>query len=174
MPVLTEKRGKAALYPSDDGAVVEMTGWGEGIVSPAELPINGGSCLVNGVTRRQIAGADGRELMYRSGIETMQGDDRPIGGDEASAGAKHEIGRIITRWRGVSHWQKVGESGERGVMGNGEAEAVMVERMDGWGVVIKHAGWAPERKKEGGYKEGTRERVVDEWADCDFTEKRRT
>jgi len=26
------------------------------------------------------------------------------------------------------------------------------------------------REKEGGYKEGTRERV-DEWADCDFTEK---
>jgi hypothetical protein len=29
MPILTGKRGKAALY-RDDAAVVEMSGWGEG------------------------------------------------------------------------------------------------------------------------------------------------
>jgi hypothetical protein len=39
---------------------VEMSGWGEGLVS--KLPIDEGSCLVdgpNGVTRRQITGLRG-------------------------------------------------------------------------------------------------------------------
>ena len=39
----------------------------------------------------------------------------------------------------------------------------------GWGVV-KHMEGRRQREKEGGYKEGTRERV-DGRADCDFTER---
>jgi len=57
MPVLTGKRGKAALDSTrrDDAAALEMSGWGERMVSRAadqRSTIDG----PNGVTRRQTTG----------------------------------------------------------------------------------------------------------------------
>ena len=82
------------------------------------------------------------------------------------------------RWFGRKSGKVEEESAEGGVMWNGKA--VMVkggkenEKEDGRMGCGQHAAWALQGKR--GWIQGGDERTcrsVDEWADCDFTEKAR-